>query len=76
MAKEMHDDSTRQLALSERDTVVEQFLSRYMPTDAKEYRLPEGNNESGQLVAYRYLQDVANREAAFLDEISHLRFVG
>lgn len=57
------------------DQVAEEFWARYA-RGQKQYRPPLVDNTAGRLAAYKYLQEVADSEAAFLEEISDVRFVG
>ena len=57
------------------DRVAEAFWARYS-RGQDHYRPPRVDNTAGQLAAYKYLQEVADSEAAFLEEISEVRFVG
>ena len=55
------------------DEVAEAFWNRYAQ-GRQDYRPPVVDNAAGQVIAYKYLNEVSDSEAAFLAEIANVRF--
>ncbi len=58
------------------DWSTHNFLMRYIPPGAKEYRPPIIDNVEGRRAMWDYMDEVEAAEARFLEETANYRFVG